>query len=101
MSELRKANTEQLYFLTFMVVGWIDIFTRKIYCDEVIRNLNYCSTHKELELAAYVIMPSHIHLIARNQDCKLPSIIRDFKSYTSKRILELIMHNETESSGNG
>ncbi len=96
MSELRKANTEHPYFLTLTVVGWIDIFTRKIYCDEVIKNLNYCTAHKSMELAAYVIMPSHIHLIARNQDCNLPNIIRDFKSYTAKRILGLI-ESENES----
>ena len=27
MSELRKANTDSAYFLTFTVVGWIDVFT--------------------------------------------------------------------------
>jgi hypothetical protein len=31
MSELRKANTDYSYFLTFTVVGWIDVFTRRSF----------------------------------------------------------------------
>jgi hypothetical protein len=29
MSELRKANTDLAYFLTFTTIGWIDVFTKK------------------------------------------------------------------------
>ncbi len=88
MSELRKSNTDYSYFITFTIVGWIDVFTRRDYCDIVIKNLKYCQEHKGMELYAYVIMPSHIHLIARNKDGKLNEIIRDFKSVTAKEIIK-------------
>jgi REP element-mobilizing transposase RayT len=66
MSELRKANVpEATYFVTLTVVGWIDIFTRKEYSDEIIKNLAFCQEKKNLEIFEYVIMPSHIHLICR------------------------------------
>jgi putative transposase len=42
MSEKRKENTSSPYFLTFTVVGWIDVFTRKNYCDIIIDSLEYC-----------------------------------------------------------
>ncbi len=42
MSELRKANTENTYFLTLTVVGWINVFTRKDYCEIILKNLHYC-----------------------------------------------------------
>ena len=58
MSELRKANTDSTYFLTFTVVGWIDVFTRSRYCDVIVDSLNYCMEHKGLDVFAYVIMPS-------------------------------------------
>ena len=73
------------FFLTFTVVGWADVFTRKIYTDELIKNLKYCQEHKGLEIYAYVVMTNHVHLIASRQNEQLLSeLIRDFKSFTAK-----------------
>jgi putative transposase len=97
MSELRKANTDEMYFVTFTVAGWIDIFNREIYIEELIKNLQYCQREKELEIFSYVIMPSHIHMVVRRENGRLNELIRDFKSYTAKRILKLIEDNPQES----
>lgn len=78
MSELRKANTDLAYFLTLTVVGWIDIFTRNRYNEIIINSLKYCQFNKGLDIFAYVIMPSHLHLVARNLEEKLNMVIRDF-----------------------
>ncbi|MFA6248020.1 MAG: transposase [Mucilaginibacter sp.] len=97
MSELRKANSDRPFFLTFPVVGWIDVFTRNDYCEEFIRNLEYCRKNKGLKVYAYCIMSNHIHLIAAHNDGKLPDVIRDLKSYTAKRIIAMISNNLQES----
>lgn len=98
MSELRKANIpEATYFLTLSVVGWIDVFTRKEYTDEIIKNLHFCQNHKDLEIFEYVVMPSHIHLICRRNKGLLNEWLRDFKSYTAKQILKMIQDNPQES----
>jgi REP element-mobilizing transposase RayT len=98
MSELRKANVlEATYFVTLTVVGWIDIFTRKEYTDEIIKNLKFCQQNKNLEIFEYVIMPSHIHLICRRNQGLLNELLRDFKSYTAKQILQLVRDNPQES----
>ncbi len=97
MSEKRKANTDSAYYLTFTVVGWIDIFTRSKYCDIVLKSLEYCRKEKGLEIFAFVIMPSHIHLIARHNEEKLNEIIRDFKSFTAKAIIRTIQEEPGES----
>ena len=83
-------DQESLYFLTLQVVGWVDIFTRKIYKDIVIENLKYCTVNKGLEIYGYVIMSNHIHLLAKSSTGEISKILRDFKSYTSKRIIETI-----------
>ena len=89
-------HTEELYYLTFQVVGWVDIFTRKIYRDIVIESLRYCQTQKGLNLYAYVIMSNHIHLLAQSRDSNLSDFIRDFKRYTSSKIKEeLFSGNES------
>ena len=91
MSESYQIRDPQgLYFLTFQVVGWADIFTRKIYRDIIIESFNYCRIHKGLKLHAYVIMSNHVHCILSTTEFNLSDIVRDFKKYTSKAILKSI-----------
>jgi REP element-mobilizing transposase RayT len=80
---------DKLYYVTFQVVRWIDIFTRRIYRDIVIESLAFCQKHKGLEIFAYVIMSNHIHILMRSLN-NLSNTIHDFKSYTAKKILETI-----------
>lgn len=88
-----------LNFLTFTIVEWIDLFTRPVYKDIVIDSLKFCQEKKGLELYAYVIMPSHIHLIAKTENTRgLSPIIQSFKSFTAKRFLDYIKdHQQPES----
>ena len=79
MSTAYKISGDGLYYLTFQIVGWVDIFTRKIYRDIVIESLQYCRQHKGLYLYAYVIMSNHMHLLALSETGDLSGIIRDFK----------------------
>jgi REP element-mobilizing transposase RayT len=80
-----------LYFLTFQIVDWIDVFTRKIYKDILIDSFKFSIKNKGFELFAYVIMSNHVHLIARSGEGKLSDTIRDIKKYTSKTIVESII----------
>jgi REP element-mobilizing transposase RayT len=41
-------------------------------------------------LYGYVIMSNHIHLIIQSEDGKLSDLIRDFKKFTAKNILDKI-----------
>ncbi|MEM6526301.1 MAG: transposase [Bacteroidota bacterium] len=97
MSELRKANTDYPYFITLTVAGWIDIFTRPRYSEVIIKNLKHCVKEKNLIIYAYVIMPSHIHLVARHDESKLNEVLRDFKSFSAKQILKMIANEPGES----
>ncbi len=81
---------DALYYLTFQIVGWVDIFTRKVYRDIAIDSFKYCQQNKSLELYAYVIMSNHIHLMARSASGDLSGTIRDFKNYTSHKFIENI-----------
>lgn len=92
MSEKYKVhNPNGVYFITCTVVGWVDLFTRPCYKDIIINSLKYCIEHKGLSVHAYVIMTSHIHmLVSAEEGCSLPSIIRDFKTYTSKQLVKEI-----------
>ena len=87
---------DALHYVTFQVVRWIDLFTRKAYRDIVIDSLKYCQSNKGLEVYAFVIMSNHIHLLIRSDIGKLSDTIREFKSFTAKQIL-LAIDTEMES----
>jgi REP element-mobilizing transposase RayT len=75
-------NQEGIYFLTFQVVGWADIFSRKCYRDIIINSLDYSRKNKGLKVYAYVIMTNHVHLVVRSKDGNLSDIVRDVKKLT-------------------
>ena len=90
-------DPERAYFLTLTVEGWIDVFTHKNHKLAIIDSLKYCQKEKGLEIFGYCLMTSHLHLIARaGGKYTLPDILRDFKKYTSKKIVQQIM-DEPES----
>ncbi len=78
------------YYITATVVDWIDIFTRQTYRDSIIESLDYCIKNKGMILYGYVIMSNHIHLIIQSEEGKLSDLIRDFKKFTAKNILDKI-----------
>ena len=84
------------YFMTFTVVGWIDLFTRSCYWDILLKNMRYCQDNKGLKIGAYVIMSNHVHVIWRSENGKLSDTLRDFKSFSTKEFIEAI-NNEAES----
>jgi REP element-mobilizing transposase RayT len=90
-------NKQGIYFMTFTIVGWVDLFTRVSFRDVVVESLKYCQKEKGLIIYAWCLMPSHLHLIAAARDgFDLSDIIRDFKKFTNKKIITLIK-NEPES----
>jgi len=90
------SEQEELHYVTFQIVRWIDVFTRKIYRDIVIDSLQFCQQNKGLEIYAFVVMSNHIHLLIRSEIGKLSDTIKEFKSFTAKKILEAV-NSETES----
>ena len=42
-------------------------------------------------------MPSHIHFITYSENGSLSGILRDFKSFTAKKLMEAIENNLEES----
>ncbi|KOH45031.1 REP-associated tyrosine transposase [Sunxiuqinia dokdonensis] len=86
-----------IYFLTFTVEDWIDVFTRKEYKVVMADSLNYCIENKGLELFAWCLMSNHIHLVCRaEENCRISDIVRDLKKFTAKAILKMI-EREPES----
>jgi putative transposase len=91
-------DPEGIYFVSFATVEWIDLFTRPVYKDILVDSLTYCQQNKGLILHAWVIMTNHVHLIfSCNEYTKHSYILRDFKKFTSNKIIQAIKENNQES----
>jgi putative transposase len=97
MSEKYKTHSAGLYFVSFSVVGWMDVFTRRPYQEILIDSIAYCQQHKNLQLYCYCIMPSHVHFIAYSENGELSNILRDLKAFTAKALIKAIEENPQES----
>lgn len=78
-----------LYYLTFTVVFWLPVFVSAEPCLIVTESLNYCHHHKSLRINAFVIMPTHVHLIVFDADFdndRLRQTINAMRQYTGRQL---------------
>jgi REP element-mobilizing transposase RayT len=81
------SDNSRLHFVTFTIVQWIKIFKIENYCRTFLDSVKYCQKNKGLKVYAWCIMPNHVHMIIGAKDnAKLENIIRDLKSYTSRKV---------------
>jgi len=88
---------DQLYFVSFAVVGWIDLFVRNEYKKIILDSWKYCQLNKGLEIYGWCIMTSHVHMIIGSNKNKLEDIMRDMKRHTSENLKTAIGSNPQES----
>ncbi len=94
-------NPEGLYFISFAVVGWLDVFIRNEYKEILLESLRFCQKNKGLEIHAWCIMSSHVHLVFRSVNGQKPELlIGDLKRFTSKAIVQAIKENQAKAGKN-
>jgi len=71
-------NQNVPYYMTFTVVRWKDVFSRKTYKEVIIETMKFYIANKGLSLHAYVIMSNHMHVImSAKEGRQLSDIVRD------------------------
>src|SRR5699024_11062418 len=94
----RFYNPEGLYFVSFAVVNWLDVFNQNRYVEIFLESLSYCQREKGMEVVAWCVMPNHVHLIFRSVGGQKPSrLLGDLKRFTSKAITKAIADDPRES----
>jgi REP element-mobilizing transposase RayT len=91
-SKYKPRDQENPHFLTFTIVGWIDIFTRDLYKEIFVTSLDFCIKNKGIELHAWVIMTNHVHLIVSTKKNNISDFVRDIKQFTCKQIINSIQN---------
>ena len=89
-------DKEGLYFVSFAVVYWIDVFTREVYNNIFIETLKFYQKNR-LVLNAFCIMPSHVHMIFSDKERRPELLLGNIKRYASQKIQKEIEHNPKES----
>jgi putative transposase len=95
----KMREPDKAYFLTLTVVDWLDVFTMEEPRITIIESLKYCQIHKGLEIYGWCLMPNHMHLIARaGEVISLSDVLRDFKKFTARVILQELQEQYDSSS---
>lgn len=76
------------HFLTAVVRRRVPLLTHPAIADIICKSFSYLAGEGAWSLHAYVIMPDHLHWIARGPD--LASTCRRFKSFTARQTLDLL-----------
>jgi putative transposase len=93
-------DKDAVYFVSFSVVNWIDVFTRNEYRQILVDSIKHCMEHKGLAVHAWVIMSNHVHLLISlkdNSNNALSNVMRDLKKFTATHLIKAIRENERES----
>ena len=89
----------EIHFLTLTVVDWLDVFVRPEFVRHVLDSLFFCTQKKGLQLHGWVLMTSHLHLLASPlAGHSLSDILRDFKKFTARQILDDLLQNRVNES---
>ena len=91
METLRIHEDCSLYYLTFSVVQGLPVFISEEPCLIITESLNFCHREKGLRINAFVIMPTHLHLIITDIDYNIERLRRtvtDMRKYTGRRLAD-------------
>ena len=103
MIEVNKHIKEQnsAHYLTFRVEQGIDVFTLLEYKEMVLESLKFCQKNKGLIIYGWAILSNTLHLIVRAKTPnKLSDVVRDFKKFTSSKIIQKIKSNKFDKRKN-
>jgi REP element-mobilizing transposase RayT len=94
----RFHNPDGVYFVSFAVVEWLDVFTRNEYKDLLLASIRFSQFHKGMEVFAWVLMTNHIHLVFRTEPDRLPGqVLGSVKRHSSNQIITAISESRVES----
>jgi REP element-mobilizing transposase RayT len=89
MEVYRIQEGAALYYPTFTVVYWLPVFVSEASCLILTESLNFCHQHKFLRVNAFVIMPTHAHLVVFDADYdnqRLQNSISAIRQYTGRQL---------------
>jgi putative transposase len=91
MERYRITSEAAVYYLTYSIVDWLPVFIDQSTCRIITDSLTFCHRQKSLRINAFVIMPTHLHLIAFDVDFnsqRLSETLTDFRKFTGRKLCD-------------
>jgi putative transposase len=76
------------HLVTCTIVRWLPVFVSGPYFAVITDSLTHIRQNRDVAIHAYVIMPTHIHVILTALRDDLSDVMRDFKKFTSRAIYQ-------------
>ena len=89
-------DNDKLYFISFALVYWIDLFIRNEYKEIMLESWWFCQREKDLEIYGWCIMTSHVHMIIGSKGRELDKLVGEMKSFTSRSLRKEITQHQGE-----
>jgi REP element-mobilizing transposase RayT len=91
--------SDEIYFITFTILGWQKIFINDKYCSLVYKWLDYMRHNYGNKIFGYVIMPNHIHALIKitAKSKKLPVLIFNAKRFLGLEILKFLKEDNRQN----
>jgi len=82
----------EIYFITFTILGWKKIFVSRRYCDLVYKWFDCIKEEYGNKIHGYVIMPNHIHclIFVTEKSPKLSKLVFNGKRFMAYGIVKLL-----------
>jgi len=93
-SRYKILHKDAPHFLTFTILNWIPLFTRRGTVQIILDALVWRQQNKNMKVYAYVILENHMHCILQAPD--LIQQVHDFKAFTAKQILRYLEENRAD-----
>ena len=90
METYRIQEGASLYYMTFTVLDWLPVFINEASCKIITESLNFCHREKGLRINAYVIMPTHLHLVVFDSEFnpnRLSKTVAGFRRFTGHEMV--------------
>jgi putative transposase len=96
MERYRIGPDAAVYYVTYSVVEWLPVFVAEATFGIVAESLKFCHQQKHLRINAYVIMPTHLHMIVFDADYdgeRLGRTLTDFRKFTGRQLSDSCMNH--------
>ena len=95
--KLSKSKEGFIYFITAKITSGKHLFSLNQYTQIILDSLKWLRKNKRIRLYAFVIMPNHIHFLARVLgEFTAYDICHSFESFTAHEILKLLNKDKKE-----
>jgi len=81
-------DPSHLYFITASIIEWKHLFVEADYAMIPLNSLAWMQREKRILLFAFVVMPSHLHVILKPESNSIGEIVQQFGSFTAHEILK-------------